>query len=158
MFKYAQLNDQNVCTGVSDLSDAVNSVYMIRLSDDEDRNLISWLYNDGVWNEPESTAWEPQPTELETLNAIQFVAALQNSADIAKILEIVDPQPFARAFSTPTEFSDPTNSEVVENRVKSLKHFYNLRVLSINDIKKLVGRNIDEAMFKEITGADYIDE
>lgn len=47
---YAQLNDENVCIGLSQLTGEVNKSYMIRLAE-YDINLLGKKYENGEWLE-----------------------------------------------------------------------------------------------------------
>ena len=66
---YAQLNDENICVGVSDLSGKVEADNMIPL-ESFDVNILGKKYNNGEWEEIEQEVKEEQnlqPT-VETIN------------------------------------------------------------------------------------------
>ena len=79
MFYYAQLNEENICVGISQLSGKVNEPSLIPLSE-FDITIIGKMYADGVWKEVEQTN-EIEPTEDEL---IQAEILLNQSEIIAK--------------------------------------------------------------------------
>lgn len=58
MFYYAQINEENICVGVSDLSGEVSADNMIRI-DTMDTSLLGKKYNSGNWETVEPI--DPQP-------------------------------------------------------------------------------------------------
>lgn len=60
-FYYAQLNEENICIGVSQLSGKKTENYMIEL-DSYDTSLLDKKYVNGVWEEVE----QPEPIEVST--------------------------------------------------------------------------------------------
>ncbi len=66
---YAQLDENNICIGISQLSGEVTSDNMILL-DNYDTSLLGKKYNNGIWEEVEPEPEpEPAPTEQEMINA-----------------------------------------------------------------------------------------
>lgn len=61
---YAQLNENNICEGISQLSGKVVADHMIELEAADD-SLIGKRYNNGVWEEVEPTESEPSDTGYE---------------------------------------------------------------------------------------------
>lgn len=57
-FIYAELNSENICTGVSFLSGECKENYMIPI-EMEDISLIGKRYNNGIWEEVEQQKQEP---------------------------------------------------------------------------------------------------
>lgn len=74
-YYYAQIDDDGVCTGLSDLAGEVDAPNMIQL-DSYDMNVMGKKYEAGTWVEveqptpepPESA--EPQPTNAEIKNLL----------------------------------------------------------------------------------------
>lgn len=66
MLYYAQLNENNICIGVSQLSGEVISPDMILLQS-YDAPLLGKKYNNGIWEDMPTP--EPIPTDQETINA-----------------------------------------------------------------------------------------
>lgn len=69
MFYYAQLDENDICIGVSQLSGEIYLCNMIFL-EKQDVSLLGKKYNDGVWEDiskPEPSKLEP--TEQEILQA-----------------------------------------------------------------------------------------
>lgn len=67
MFCYAQINENNICVGISNLSGEVIADNMIRI-DTMDTSLLGKKYNSGSWETVETT--EPQPeSELTQLQS-----------------------------------------------------------------------------------------
>lgn len=61
---YAQLDENNICIGLSQLSGEINSDNMVRLSEDGySSNLLNLKYDNGGWLEAEPPEYEPQLTE-----------------------------------------------------------------------------------------------
>ena len=61
MYKYAQINSENICFAVSYLSGEVIADDMIRLSEEDEP--LGKKYNNGTWEEVPKP--KPEPTELE---------------------------------------------------------------------------------------------
>lgn len=75
---YAELDENNICKAVSDLSGEVITDTMIPL-ETYDISLLGKKYVDGVWEEvPQKPTQEPEPTEAELIQA----QILLNQADI----------------------------------------------------------------------------
>lgn len=53
MFYYAQINEENICVGVSDLSGEVSADNMIRI-EEMNVDLLGKKYNSGNWETVES--------------------------------------------------------------------------------------------------------
>lgn len=66
MFNYAQLNEENICIGISQLSGEVNLPNMILL-DSYDISLLGKKYNNGEWVNIEQPEQLVEPTEIELL-------------------------------------------------------------------------------------------
>lgn len=84
---YAQLDENNICIAVSQLSGEINQVNMIRL-DNYDDSVLCKKYNNGVWEEVPQVPVEPQPTEQEIiqaelmLNQAQILANQQSQDEV----------------------------------------------------------------------------
>ena len=76
---YAQINEENICVGVSQLSGEVDSPLLIPIAN-FDHLVIGKRYNNGVWEEIEQPEITPKPTETEN----EFIQAeiLLNQAEI----------------------------------------------------------------------------
>lgn len=69
MFYYAQIDENNICIGVSQLSGKVNAPNMILL-ESQDASLLGKKYNSGTWEDvPAPEPPEPTPTDQEILQA-----------------------------------------------------------------------------------------
>jgi hypothetical protein len=83
---YAQLNEENVCIGVSQLSGAVSNPLMIAIPA-MDVSIVGKIYNDGVWEEipiepiPQSPLSEAEQTQLETALNIEYLTCLMELND-----------------------------------------------------------------------------
>lgn len=80
MVYYAQLDENNICIGVSQLSGGVNLSSMILL-EIHDASLLGKRYNNGAWEEvaqPEPATQEP--TSMEILMQAQADAELRDFA------------------------------------------------------------------------------
>ena len=68
MYIYAELNKNNICKAVSELSGEVIKDTMIRI-DSYDESLLGKKYNNGIWEEVErSIVIEPyQPSNAEVM-------------------------------------------------------------------------------------------
>lgn len=78
MFYYAQLNEENICVGVSQLSGKVNKSSLILLSE-FDTSLMGKKYNNGAWEEVEQPEVTPEPTQLDEIQATLDYIAMCNS-------------------------------------------------------------------------------
>lgn len=90
---YAQLNDNNICVGVSDLSGIVESENMLEIAE-YDTGLLGKHWNGETWEDvPQPQPQPPEPTEQELvqaemlLNQIEIMSR-QNEQDevLAEIL------------------------------------------------------------------------
>ncbi len=61
---YAQIDENNICIAVSDLSGKVTAGNMLRL-ETYDTSLLGKKYNNGVWEEVPKP--EPEPTQLDRI-------------------------------------------------------------------------------------------
>ena len=67
---YAEINENNICCAVSELSGEVDKPTMIPL-EVYDESLLGKKYVDGVWEElPQEPTPELEPTTDEVLNAL----------------------------------------------------------------------------------------
>lgn len=66
MFYYAQLDENSICIGVSQLSGEVSETNMILL-DRYDASLMGKKYNNGTWEDVPQP--EPTPTSQDAINA-----------------------------------------------------------------------------------------
>lgn len=89
---YAELDENNICKVVSDLSNKVDKPTMIPL-ETYDTSLLGKRYNNGEWYEVEQPEPEYEPTEQELINAELLlnqidIIAKQNEQDevLAEIL------------------------------------------------------------------------
>ena len=64
---YAQINDENICIGISQLSKEITSNHMIAINA-FDESLIGRKYENEKWAEIEPVP-EPEPTEQELIQA-----------------------------------------------------------------------------------------
>lgn len=74
---YAQINEENICVGVSQLSGEVDSPLLIPIAE-FDSSVIGKKYVNGAWEEVEQTEITPEPTEQELIQA----EILLNQAEI----------------------------------------------------------------------------
>ena len=63
-YYYAQIDENNSCIAVSDLSGKVTADNMLRL-ETYDTSLLGKKYNNGVWEEVPKP--EPEPTQLDRI-------------------------------------------------------------------------------------------
>ncbi len=80
---YAQLNEENICIGVSQLSGVVSNPLMIALSN-MDTSLVGKKYNSGLWEEaeqPKILLSEAEQTQLETALNIEYLTCLMELND-----------------------------------------------------------------------------
>lgn len=76
---YAQLNEENICVGVSQLSREVDSPLLIPIAE-FDSSVIGKKYNNGAWEEVEQPEITPEPTQLDKLEENQL-ALMEAVAD-----------------------------------------------------------------------------
>lgn len=74
---YAQINEENICVGVSQLSGKVDSSLLIPIAE-FDSSVIGKKYVNGAWEEVEQTEITPEPAEQELIQA----EILLNQAEI----------------------------------------------------------------------------
>lgn len=81
---YAQLNEEKICEGISQLSGKVVADHMIEL-DTVDDSLVGKRYNDGVWEEV-----EPEKPEIsdEYKEYYETVAAEIDTAILEGVNEV----------------------------------------------------------------------
>ena len=84
MFYYAQINENNICIGVSQLSGEVNLPSMVFL-DTYDSSLLGKQYNNGAWEEMAQPEPTPQPLS-ETEQAILQTAI--NTEYMMSLMEV----------------------------------------------------------------------
>ena len=89
---YAQLNEENICIGISQLSGKVAAENMIELAS-YDTSILGKKYVDGKWEDVEHPEEEAEPTEQEIIQAEMLlnqagIIAKQNEHDevLAEIL------------------------------------------------------------------------
>lgn len=63
-YYYAQLNNKNICNGVSDLSGEIFDDNLVRL-ETYDLTVLGKHYNNGVWEEVPQP--EPEPSQLDRI-------------------------------------------------------------------------------------------
>ena len=63
-YYYAQIDENNICITVSDLSGKITADNMLRL-ETYDTSLLGKKYNNGVWEEVPQP--EPEPTQLDRI-------------------------------------------------------------------------------------------
>lgn len=87
MYKYAQIDSNNICLAVSYLSGEVIADNMIRLLEADEP--LGKKYNNGTWEElPPQPAPEAEPTENEIiqaemlLNQAQIIATQQEQDEV----------------------------------------------------------------------------
>lgn len=94
-FVYAQLDEENICVSVSQLSGEVIQDDMIELNS-YDASLLGKRYNNGAWEEVAREPIEPQPTNAEkiiTMLQAQEQAALdRDETDLDQTLMLLDIQ------------------------------------------------------------------
>lgn len=82
---YAQLNEENICIGISQLSGKVAAENMIELAS-YDTGILGKKYVDGKWEDVEHPEEEAEPTEQEIIQAEMLlnqagIIAKQNEHD-----------------------------------------------------------------------------
>ena len=79
MYKYAQIDSDNICFAVSYLIGEVISADMIRLSETDEP--LGKKYNNGIWEElPPQPQPEPEPSQLDRIEANTQSLLSSNSA------------------------------------------------------------------------------
>lgn len=79
MYKYAQINSENICFAVSYLSGEVIADDMIMLNEEDEP--LGKKYNNGAWEElPPQPAPEPEPSQLDRIEE----AVTAKNQDIAQ--------------------------------------------------------------------------
>lgn len=66
MYVYAQINEDNICVAVSQLSGLVDLPNMIKL-DSYDLGVLGKKYNNGIWEEVPWTEPKTEPTQLDNI-------------------------------------------------------------------------------------------
>ena len=66
-YYYAQLNNENICNGVSDLSGEIFDDNLVRL-ETYDLTVLGKRYNNGVWEEVPQP--EPEPSQLDHIESL----------------------------------------------------------------------------------------
>lgn len=82
---YAQLNEENICIGISQLSGKVAAENMIELAS-YDTGILGKKYVDGKWEDVEHPEEEAEPTDEEIIQAEMLlnqagIIAKQNEHD-----------------------------------------------------------------------------
>ena len=93
---YAEINENNICCAVSELSGEVDKPTMIPL-EVYDESLLGKKYVDGVWEEvPQEPTPEPEPTEMEVLQSqvtdLQLALCEQYEENLALQDEVTNTQ------------------------------------------------------------------
>ena len=79
MYKYAQIDSNNICFAVSYLSGEVIADDMIMLNEEDEP--LGKKYNNGTWEElPPQPAPEPEPSQLDRIEANTQSLMSSNSA------------------------------------------------------------------------------
>ena len=76
---YAELDENNICKAVSNLSGEVIADTMIPL-DSYDISLLGKRYNNGEWLEVEQPEIEPQPSQLDRIESAVNDIAKNNTS------------------------------------------------------------------------------
>ena len=79
MYCYAQLNEENICIGISQLSGKVAAENMIELAS-YDTSILGKKYVDGKWEDVEQPTPQTEPTQLDKLEENQL-ALMEAVAD-----------------------------------------------------------------------------
>lgn len=79
MYCYAQLNEKNICIGISQLSGKVAAKNMIELAS-YDTSILGKKYVDGKWEDVEQPTPQTKPTQLDKLEENQL-ALMEAVAD-----------------------------------------------------------------------------
>lgn len=80
-YYYAQIDENNICIAVSDLSGPVTADNMLRL-ETYDISLLGKKYNNGVWEDMPQP--EPEPTQLDRIEEqtkASYTEAQQTAVD-----------------------------------------------------------------------------
>lgn len=78
---YAQLNEENICFAVSQLSGEVQADNLIEISF-FDTSIVGKKYVDGTWVEVEQPIVDPEPTQLDRIEEqTQSLDKLQATVD-----------------------------------------------------------------------------
>ena len=80
-YYYAQIDENNICIAVSDLSGPVTADNMLRL-ETYDISLLGKKYNNGVWEVMPQP--EPEPTQLDRIEEqikVSYTEAQQTAVD-----------------------------------------------------------------------------
>ena len=86
---YAQLNEESICIGVSQLSGKIENEKMIEI-ESYDTSLLGKKYMNENWEEVKQLIpQEPQPTEQELLNAEFLLNQTEQSAKLKQIDEAI---------------------------------------------------------------------
>lgn len=82
MYKYAQIDSENICFAVSYLSGEIIADDMIRLSAEDEP--LGKKYNNGIWEElPPQPEPEPEQSQLDRIEAnIQSLMASGSALDV----------------------------------------------------------------------------
>lgn len=76
---YAEIDENNICKAVSDLSGEVIADTMIPL-DSYDISLLGKRYNNGEWLEVEQPEIEPEPSQLDRIESAVNDIAKNNTS------------------------------------------------------------------------------
>ena len=76
MFIYAQLNEENICIGISQLSGEMNVSNMVLL-EEYDASIAGKKYEDGIWVEVIREPAVEMPTEQEIIQAEMLLNQIQ---------------------------------------------------------------------------------
>lgn len=89
-YRYAQLDANDVCMAISDLSGEVDAPHMILLGDEATEEVIGHRYENGEWI---AVPQEPQPAQVADISDRQFFQALADRGEIteAEALDAVGP-------------------------------------------------------------------
>ena len=79
MYCYAQLNEENICIGISQLSGKVAAENMIELAS-YDTGVLGKKYVDGKWKDVEQPTPQTEPTQLDKIQENQL-ALMEAVAD-----------------------------------------------------------------------------
>lgn len=81
MYIYAQIDENNICVGISELSGEIIENSMIPL-DKYDLSILDKKYNNGVWEEVPQP--EPEPTQLDRIEErlnLSYTEAQEQAVD-----------------------------------------------------------------------------
>lgn len=71
MYYYAQLNEENICLGISQLSGKIAAENMIELAS-YDTGILGKKYVDGEWIDVEQPTPQTEPTQLDKIQENQL--------------------------------------------------------------------------------------